>query len=98
MCWADRATLILAFLWGGFLFLLLGPQNPYAFSGLWWEGMAFLFGVPVAAVWIVLRLALGGKGATYYAKPKKPGYLKDRDGNVVHPLRPDTADPSVIDH
>lgn len=63
MCWADRATLILGLLWGGFMFLLLGPQNPYVFSWLWWYGMAWLVGLPVAVVWIVLRLALGNRGS-----------------------------------
>jgi polyferredoxin len=63
MCWADRTTLILGFLWGSCLLLLLGPQNPYAFSTAWLEGFAFLFFLPTIALWIVLRLILGNRGA-----------------------------------
>ena len=63
MCWADRATLILGGLYTLFMFLLLGPQNPYAFSSLWWYGMAWLVGLPILVLWIILRLALGNRGS-----------------------------------
>ena len=62
MCWADRTTLILSFLWGSFLLLLLGSN---AASGGWgWiEGMAFLWGVPTFVLWVVLHLILGRLGS-----------------------------------
>lgn len=98
MCWADRATLILGMLWATFHLLLSVPQNPNAFSAEWWEGSLVVIVAPIALLWIVLRLALGSRGAVYHAKPRKPGYLRDAQGNVLRPLRPDTADPSIIDH